>query len=237
MIPYKLRDFHIELTDLRHRIRGDPERDKVTEESPQLIDQYCARSQSHVQIKNELLHNFDKETLTKQRQLDLNLNGKEDNATTDEQSMTHHGSAIEDTKPVKIKTEQASSCFGKVSPIKLPDDWRSREIQDLATEVETYGVDTVIVREHLTHNHDNVAMRIKSEKKSLVLPSNWRDKIRDELIEDLCSENKLDKGLLDSELQQSEQVSSSPIKLKLPAEWRTMTRETLNENEGIMLES
>ena len=77
--------------------------------------------------------------------------------------------------------------------------------------------------------------RSVSEKKSLVvLPSNWRDKIRDELIEDLCSENKFGKELLDSELQQSEQVSTSPTTLKLPTEWRTMTRA---EMYGIMLEN
>jgi len=239
VIPYKLRDFHIELTDLRHRIRDDPERDKVTEESPQLMDQYRAHSQT--QIREELLYNFDKESLAKQGQLDLQekllLNGTGDYATRVEQKSTsHHGSTIEDTKPVKIKIAPASSCHGKVFSTRLPANWRSLEINELATEVEACGVDPLIVGEHLIQNHDNVAKNIKSEKKSLVLPSDWRDKIRDELIQDLCSENKLDKGLLDSELQQSEQVPSTPTKLKLPAEWRTMSKETLSENYGIMLE-
>jgi len=220
VIPYKLRDFHIELTDVRHRIRGDPEREKVTEESPLLADQYRARS--HTQIREELLYNFDKETLAKQGQLDLQenllLSGTGDYATRVKQS--------------------TSSCNGKDSSVKLPGDWRSLEIHELATEVEACGVDPVIVEEHLVQNHGNVAKKIKSEKKPLVLPSDWRDKIRDKLIEDLCSDNKLDKGVLDSELQlqQSDQVPSSPVKLKLPVEWRTMTRETLAENCGIMLE-
>lgn len=230
MIPYKLRDFHIELTPLQYQIRGDPELEKGNEESPQLTDQYRARSQ--IQIWKELLYNFDNETSTEheQGQLDLQekllLNGMEDNATIVDQSTPHYGSTIEDTKPLKLKNV----------PAKIPDDWRSLEIHELATEVESCGVDPVIVREHLIKNNCNVAKKIKSEKKSLVLPRNWRDKIRDELIEDLCSENKLDKGLLDSELQQSEPVSSSPTKLKLPVDWRTMTRETLADKYGIMLE-
>lgn len=251
MIPYKLRDFHIELTPLQYQIRyleyqriisaqvqnlssfsfycrGDPELEKGNEESPQLTDQYRARSQ--IQIRKELLYNFDNETSTEQGQVDLQekllLNGMEDNATIVDQSTPHYGSTIEDTKPLKLKNV----------PAKIPDDWRSLEIHELATEVESCGVDPVIVREHLIKNNCNVAKKIKSEKKSLVLPRNWRDKIRDELIEDLCSENKLDKGLLDSELQQSEPVSSSPTKLKLPVDWRTMTRETLADKYGIMLE-
>lgn len=240
MPPYKLRDFHIELTDFRHRIRGDPEQETDTEESPQLTDQYRARS--HTQIREELLYNFDKETLAKEGQLDLQekllLSGTGDYATRVEQSTTHQGSAIEDTNPVKIKMAPASSCHDKDSSVKLPGDWRSLEIHELATEVEACGVDPVIVEEHLIQNHDNVAKKIKCEKKSLVLPRDWRNKIRDELIEDLCSDNNLDKGLIDSELQvqQIDQVPSSPIKLKLPAEWRTMTKETLEENYGIMLE-
>ena len=203
-----------------------------------MTDQYRARS--HTQIREELLYNFDKEILAKQGQSDLQekllLNGTGDYASRVEQSTTHPGSAIEDTNPVKIKKAPASSCHGKDSSVKLPGDWRSLEIHELATEVEACGVDPVIVEVHLVQNHGNVAKKIKSEKKSLVLPRDWRDKIRDELIEDLCSDNQLDKGLLDSELQQSDQVPSSPIKLKLPAEWRTMTRETLAENCGIMLE-
>jgi len=242
--PYKLRDFHIELTDFRHRIRGDPEQETDTEESPQLTDQYRARS--HTQIREELLYNFDKETVAKEGQLNVQkkllLNGTGDYVTRVEQSSSHHRSAIEDeeedTKPVKISP--ASPCHGKVSSTRLPANWRSLEIHELATEVEACGVDPVIVEEHLVQNHGNVAKKIKCEIKSLVLPRDWRDKIRDELIEDLCSDNNLDKGLLDSELQlqqsQSDQVPSSPIKLKLPAEWRTMTKETLEENYGIMLE-
>ena len=202
-----------------------------------------SRTYSHTQIRNELLYNFDKETTpVKQGQGQQNINalqldGNEDSAT--EVEWTHHESAIAigDTKSVKI--EPANSFAGKVSPIKLPGDWRILEIHELATEVENCGVEPEIIREHLIQNHSNITKKIKSEKKSFVLPSNWRDKIRDELIEDLCSENKFGKGRLDSELQQSEQVSSSssPTKLKLPTEWRTMTRETLAEMYGIMLEN
>ena len=211
-IPYKLRDFHIELTNLRHQIRDNPEQEKA-----KLTDPSC--TYSHTQIRNELLYNFEKETSPKQGQGDLqqNINENEDSAT--EVEWTHHESAIGDTKPVNIAP--ANSFAGKVSPIKLPGDWRILEINELATEVENCGVEPEIISEHLIQNHSNITKKIKSEEKSIVLPSNWRDKIRDELIEDLCSENKFGKELLDSELQQSEPVSTSPTTLKLPTEWRT----------------
>ena len=205
-------------------------RDNPEQEKAKLTDQSHSHRYSHTQIRNELLYNFEKRTSPKQgRNINaLQLNGNEDSAT--EVERTHHESAIEVIAP-------ANSFAGKASPLKLPGDWRILEINELATEVENCGVEPEIIREHLIQNHSNITRKIKSEKKSLVLPSNWQDKIRDELIEDLCLENKFGKELLESELQQSEEVSPSPTKLKLPTEWRTMTRETLAEMYGIMLEN
>ena len=92
-------------------------------------------------------------------------------------------------------------------------------------------------------NVTNVAVKKENEKEAdvyqhkkvkkedlIVLPINWRDKLRDELIEELCTENKLlDREVIATELQESEFEPSSQkhIKVKLPTNWRSMTKEEL----------
>ena len=83
---------------------------------------------------------------------------------------------IEDTKPVKRKSASAPSSNARSSHI-LPDNWMNLEVGDLATALTESGVDPVIVKEHFIPN----GKKVKKED-LIVLPINWRDKVRDELI-------------------------------------------------------
>ena len=138
---------------------------------------------------------------------------------------------IDDLKPVKRKSASAPSSNARSSHI-LPDNWMNLEVGDLATALTESGVDPVIVKEHFIPN----GKKVKKED-LIVLPSNWRDKLRDELIEELCTKNKLlDREVIATELQESEFEPSSHkhIKVKLPTNWRSMTKEELEVN-GISL--
>jgi len=194
------------------------------------------------QIREELLYNLDKGTCFghedqggRRQVIDaLTTNNNVETGTDAESDLEsnkrfHNIRAesdigIEGVQPLKTNV---------VARVKLPEDWKNLDIHRLAAEVETCGVDPVIIREHLIQNHDS--RKIKSEKKSVVLPSNWKDKIRDELIEDICTENELDKEVVASELEKSTVSSPAKPQVTLPVDWRTMTREELYEVYGIRM--
>jgi len=223
-VPYKLRDFHIELVDFRHQIRDNPEQEKVSKQSLASVSSPAIR-----QIRKELLFNF-KETNAKQGEVHDTLpldqsRSEEDIVAESTDHNADYEPKIEEIRPVKRKFASASSSNSRASQI-LPDNWMSLEVSDLATVLtETCGVDPVIVKEHLIPN----GKKVKREKQqSIVLPSNWRDKFRDELIEEICSENKLpDREVVASELRASEKepTSHTNTPVKLPANWRSMTKE------------
>lgn len=228
-VPYKLRDFHIELVDFRHQIRANPEQEKVSAS-------VSSSSPAMRQIRNELLFNF-KEKSAKQGEIHdtspLDRSGED--IVTEGESTDHSADyepKIEEIKPVKRKFASASSSNSRASQI-LPDNWMSLEVSDLATVLtETCGVDPVIFKEHLIPNGKKVK---REEQKSIVLPSNWRDKLRDELIEEICTENKLpDREVVATELREcvKEPSSQTNTLVKLPANWRSMTKEEL-EGHGI----
>lgn len=220
--PYKLRDFHIELVDFRHQIRDNPEQEKVSKQS-------SVSSPAMRQIRKELLFNF-KKTNAKQGEVHDTLpldrsRSEEDIVAASTDHNDDYEPQIEEIIPVKRKFASASSSNSRASQI-LPDNWMSLEVSDLAIVLtETCGVDPVIVKEHLIPN----GKKVKREKQqSIVLPSNWRDKFRDELIEEICSENKLpDREVVASELRESEKepTSHTNTPVKLPANWRSMTKE------------
>jgi len=192
------------------------------------------------QIKEELLYNLDKGTCVghedqggRQQVIQaLTTNNNVDTGIAAE-SEPELGTDIHDIKVESDIQVVQPLTTNVVARVKLPENWKNLDIHRLAAEVETCGVDPVIIREHLIHNHDS--RKIKSEKKSVVLPSNWRDKIRDELIEDICTENELDKEVVASELEKS--TASSPAKphVTLPVDWRTMTTEELYGVYGIRM--
>ena len=165
-VPYKLRDFHIELVDFRHQTRYldlGQENSKfslICRDNPEQEQSSASVSSPAMrQIRKELLFNF-KETNAKQGEVHDSLpldrsRSEEDIVAESSDHNADYEPKIEEIVPVKRKFASAS----RASQI-LPDNWMSLEVSDLATVLtETCGVDPVIVKEHLIPNGKKVKKR------------------------------------------------------------------------------
>ena len=164
--------------------------------------------------------------------------------TVEETFRQHHQPVLGVQNKVKIIGSTSSAT--KESPVKLPDDWRILDIHDLAAKVESYGTDPIIVKETFRQYQqglkNSVARKIirehSPERKPIMLPTNWRDKTREDLIADICAENSaVDREALQNNILTSEQSSktSHPSPAKLPPGWPRMTIEELEEVTGVSL--